>query len=157
MLHPINTQTTFRRRKVGGISVKWRNCLKREGIGRQSPTTYCFLVKYIMLFRRSTEDRVLPSVSWIRILSGIWKRAWNSRLDRTPIRRSSLRCLALAFFHPLFWGLPLVEMTISLAIRLSGSGSCRNLRGSTQLLESITRLIRHSTLPQQYKKSLDGP
>ena len=151
-LHPINTRTKFRWRKAGGIYVKWNNCLKREGIGKQRPVANCSLEKYIMLLGRSVEDRASSSFSWIRILSGIWKRAWNFCSDRTPIGCSDLRHPDLVFFHPLCWGLLLVEATPLLAIMLSGFGPYGNLRGSTQLLEPITQPIRHLALPQQYKK-----
>ena len=150
-LHPINTRTTFGWRETREICVKWRNFLKREGIGRWSLTMNYFLVKYIMLFERSVEDKASSSVSWIGILSGIWKQAWNSHSYRTPIGCFSLRCLTLIFFHPLCQGLPLVEAIPPLAIRLSRFRSCGNLHESTKLLKPITRPIHYSTLPQQYK------
>ena len=155
-LHPINTRTTFGWRETREICVKWRNFLKREGIGRWSLTMNYFLVKYIMLFERSVEDKASSSVSWIGILSGIWKQAWNSHSYRTPIGRFSLRCPTLIFFHPLCQGLPLVEANLPLAIVLSGSGSCGNLRWSTQLWEQITWPIRRLALPQEYKKEPRG-
>ena len=148
-LHPINTRTTFEWRKTGGICVKWRNFLKKEEIERQSPTTNCSLVKYIMLLGRSIEDRASSSVSWIRILSGIRKQTQNSPSDRTLTRWSSLRHPTLVFFRLLYWGfpLPLVEAIHPLAIMLSGSGSCGNLCGTMQLLEPITWPIYRSVLP----------
>ena len=153
-LHPINTRKTFKWRKAEGISVKWRNYLKREGIGKRNPIANCFFVKYIMLLGRSVEDRVSPSVSWIGILSGIWKRAQNSRSERTLTGCSRLRHPTLVFFYPLCWGilLSLVEVTPSLGIMLSGSNSCGNLFETTQLSKPITQPIHLSALPQHYNK-----
>ena len=126
-LHPINIWVMFGWRKIGEIYVKWRNCLKRKGRGKRSLTTKCSLVKYIMLFGRSTDDRALTSISWIGMVSGIRKQAQNSHSNRTPTGRSGLRWLTLVFFYPPCWGLPLAEVTLCLSIRLNGSGSCGNL------------------------------
>ena len=145
--HPISIQTMFGWWKVERICVKWRNCLKREGRGRRSPTKNCSLVKYIMLFGRSIEDRASPHVSWIGMVFEIRKLARNYCLDMTLTRQSGLRHLTLVFFYPSSWGLLLVELTLPLSIRLSGFGPYGNLRSSKQLSEPITRPIRNSTLP----------
>ena len=117
--------------KAGGICVKWKNFLKRKWMGRRSPVANCSLVKHIMLFGRSVEDRGSLSVSWIGILFGIWKWARNSSSYRTPTGRSGLRRPTLVFFCPLCWGLLLVKVTPPIAIRLSGSRPCGNLHEST--------------------------
>ena len=55
----------------------------------------------------------------------------HSRSDRTPTRRFGLRRLTLIFFRPPCWGLPLVEVTSPLSIKLSESRPCGNLHEST--------------------------
>ena len=113
ILYPISTRTIIGWRNVGGICVKWRNCLKKERRDRRSLATNCSLVKYITLLGWSVEDRASSSIRWIGILSGMWKRAQNSRSDRRLTGCSDLRLLAQVSFQPLFWGLPLplVEAT----------------------------------------------
>ena len=146
-LHPISIRMMFEWRKANEICVKWRNCLKSYGMGKRSLTTNCSLVKYIMLFERLTNDKVSPFVSWIKMVSEIQKRAWNSCSDKSSIERFGLECPTLAFFCPPCWGLPLVEVTPPLSIRSYVFGLCGNLHGTTQLSEPITRSVRHSMLP----------
>ena len=49
MLHPINTLTAFEWSNVRGIFVKWRNCLKRKGREKWSPTLNYSLLKIVAL------------------------------------------------------------------------------------------------------------
>lgn len=140
----------FRWRKAKGICVKWRNCLKNEGMGKRSPTMSCSLVKYIMLFERSVDNRTSSFVSWIGIMLGIWKRARNSCSDKTPTRQFGRRRPTLVFFYPSCWGFPLVEVTPHISIKLSASRLCGNLYELMQLLKPITQVIYRLALPLQY-------
>ena len=129
-LHPISIWMILRWRKTIGIYVKWRNCLRMEEMERQSPTTNYSLLKYIMLFKRSTSNKALSFDSWIGMVSEIWKWARNSSLDRSPTERSVLEHPTLAFSYSPCWGILLVEVIPPLSIRSDGSGPCWNMPGS---------------------------
>ena len=95
-LHPINTWTTFGWRKYGRICVKWRNSLKRERIGRRSPTTNCSLVKYICY----SEGQQMIEPCCVLVELGYCPEHETSPkfLDRTLTEHSGLRHLTLVFF-----------------------------------------------------------